>query len=171
MRVPHTPGNGKGGHKFMVNPIGNINSDLTPADPGRIPVQTLGQQDFIKLLVTQLSSQDPLNPQKDSDFIGQMAQFSTLESNKTMSTGITTLQNQQDFVKANSLLGKNVELLDDDANRFTGVVSAIQVISGKPQIMVNEKAYTLDEVVRVWQNGTTELVPSYQAPKPVQSAS
>jgi len=151
--------------------IGNINSDSTPADPGRIPVQTLGQQDFIKLLVTQLSSQDPMNPQKDSDFIAQMAQFSTLESNKSMSTGISTLQDQQDFVKANSMLGKNVELLDDDANRTTGIVSAIQIVSGKPQIMVNEKAYTLDEVVRVWQNGATELTSTYQAPKPVQPAS
>jgi flagellar basal-body rod modification protein FlgD len=155
----------------MVNSIGNINTDATPADPGRVPVQTLDQQDFIKLLVTQLSSQDPMNPEKDSDFIGQMAQFSTLQSNQSMTAGITALQSQQDFVKANTLLGKSVELLDDDANRTTGVVSAIQVISGQPQIMVNEKPYTLDEVVRIWQDGATQLDPSYQAPKPVNSPS
>ena len=155
----------------MVNPIGNINSDLTPANPARIPVQTLGQQDFIKILVTQLTSQDPLNPQKDSEFIGQMAQFSTLESNKAMKDGIDSLQLQEQFVKANSLLGRNVELLDDDANRFTGVVSAVQVISGKPQVVVDEKAYDLDHVIRVWQDGTAQLQPSYKAPKVVNSPS
>ena len=42
----------------------------------RMPAQKLGQDEFIKILVTQLRSQDPLNPQKDTEFIGQMAQFS-----------------------------------------------------------------------------------------------
>jgi len=151
---------------MAISAIGNINSDLTPANPARIPVQTLGQQDFIKILVTQLTSQDPLNPQKDSEFIGQMAHFSTLESNKAMKDGIVSLQTQQEFVKANSLIGRNVELLDDDANRFTGTVTGVQILGGTAKIIVDEKPYTLDEVVRVWQNATPQYQPSYQAPKP-----
>jgi len=154
-----------------VSAIGNINSEATPADPGRIPVKTLDQQDFIKILVTQLSTQDPLDPQKDSDFIGQMAQFSTLESNKTMTSGIESLQSQQEFLKANSLIGRNVELLDDDANHFTGAVTAVQVVAGKPQLIVDEKPYTLDEVIRVWQNSTPQYQPSYQAPQTPKQAS
>src|SRR5436190_753952 len=104
---------------MAISAIGNINSDVTPADPSRIPVQTLGQQDFIKILVTQLTSQDPLNPQKDSEFIGQMAQFSTLESSKAMKDGIGSTQSQQEFLKANGLIGRNVELLDDIGNNIS----------------------------------------------------
>jgi len=156
---------------MAISAIGNINSDVTPADPSRIPVQTLGQQDFIKILVTQLTSQDPLNPQKDSEFIGQMAQFSTLESSKAMKDGIGSLQSQQEFLKANGLIGRNVELLDDDANRFTGAVTAVQLLGGKPQIIVDEKPYRLDEVVRVWQNATPQYQPAYKAPKTPTQAS
>jgi flagellar basal-body rod modification protein FlgD len=151
---------------MAISAIGNINSDLTPADPARIPVQALGQQDFIKILVTQLTSQDPLEPQKDSEFIGQMAQFSTLQNSNAMKDGITSLQSQQEFLKANSLIGRNVELLDDDANRFTGAVTAVQLVSGQPQIIVDEKPYRLDEVVRVWQNAAPQYQPAYKAPEP-----
>jgi hypothetical protein len=76
------------------------------------------------------------------------------------------LQTQQEFVKANSLIGRNVELLDDDANRFTGTVTGVQILGGTAKIIVDEKPYTLDEVVRVWQNATPQYQPSYQAPKP-----
>src|SRR5688500_11321181 len=82
-------------------------SSFTHAE--RLPVQTLGQEEFIKILVAQLTSQDPLNPQKDTEFIGQMAQFSALESTKSMQSEIQTL-------RANSLLGHTVEVKLEGGN-------------------------------------------------------
>jgi flagellar basal-body rod modification protein FlgD len=46
--------------------------------------QTLNQADFLQLLVTQMSSQDPLNPESDTDFAAQLAQFSSLQATQTM---------------------------------------------------------------------------------------
>ena len=55
----------------------------------------LGKDDFLKLLITQLSQQDPTSPMKDQDFIAQMAQFSSLEQMKNISSGISRMEAKQ----------------------------------------------------------------------------
>src|SRR6266508_913331 len=105
-----------------VNSINNVTNAALVAD--RIPIQTLGQNDFLQLLVTQMTSQDPLNPQKDTDFIAQMAQFSALEQSKTMQVDIAELRAQQQLLQANALLGQTVEVQVNEHTTATGVVSA-----------------------------------------------
>jgi flagellar basal-body rod modification protein FlgD len=61
----------------------------------------LGQDDFLKLLITQLSNQDPLSPQDDKEFIAQMAQFSSVE-------GIRNLDTNMSRAQAASFLNKSV---------------------------------------------------------------
>jgi len=105
-----------------------------------MPQQTLGQSDFLKLLVTQMTSQDPLNPESGTDFVAQLAQFSSLSASQSMEGGISTLQ-------ANDLLGRTVTVTSTDTNLpTTGTVSAVQIQGGTPQIVVNGQSYTLSEI-------------------------
>ncbi len=72
---------------------------------------TLGKNDFLKLLTTQLSHQDPLNPMDDKDMTAQLAQFSSLEQLTNISAGIDTLNttmNQGQLTNAVSYIGKSV---------------------------------------------------------------
>ena len=115
----------------------------------RIPAKVLGQNDFLKLLVTQMTSQDPLNPQKDTDFIAQMAQFSALEQAKTMQQDISSMRDGEETGQAVALLGHKIQLLDSKNKLITGQVSAVTVEAGTPKITVNGKNYTLDQVVAV----------------------
>ena len=115
----------------------------------RLPTQTLGQEDFLKLMVTQLQMQDPLNPTSNTDFIAQMAQFSSLSAATATNTGITQLQNTEQCQQADGLLGCTVMLQSDSNTQVSGTVSAVTIDSGTPQIVVNGQSYSLSQVVGV----------------------
>ena len=73
----------------------------------------LGKDAFLKLLVTQLQNQDPLNPLDDKEFIAQLAQFSSLEQMSNVAAGITALTEktaQQDMLSAVNYIGKEVTM-------------------------------------------------------------
>src|SRR5579862_5902929 len=95
------------------------------------PSQTLNQADFLNLLVTQMSSQDPLNPESDTDFAAQLAQFSALQTAQSTQTDLQSLQ-------ADSLIGQTVTLAPTTgAQPVNGVVSSVAITAGLPQIVVN----------------------------------
>lgn len=80
----------------------------------------LGKDDFLKILMTQLQNQDPMNPMQDKDFIAQMATFSSLEQmtnmNKTMEKFVRANEQNQ-LISYNQFVGKNVtwhKLIESD---------------------------------------------------------
>lgn len=96
----------------------------------------LGKDAFLTLLVTQLRYQDPLDPQDNSAFIAQMAQFSSLEQMQNMSQGFASLQ-------GTAMLGKNITAEVRDPNNpvtpklVSGIVQGTIVESGKTKLIVN----------------------------------
>ncbi len=64
--------------------------------------QALDQNAFLKLLVTQLTNQDPLNPQDQSQFLAQLAQFSTVE-------GVNNMATSESHLQASTMLGRTVD--------------------------------------------------------------
>lgn len=97
---------------MAVNSIGQVSNEFSQAlanqsDKGN----NLDKESFLLLLVTQFQYQDPLNPMEDTEFIAQMAQFSSLEQmmnmNETMQ-GITDAVNNQSMFNATSYIGKYV---------------------------------------------------------------
>jgi flagellar basal-body rod modification protein FlgD len=124
---------------------GTLNSQAQSILPG----QTLNQADFLKLLVAQLSAQDPMNPVSDTDFAAQMAQFSTLQSTQAMQTSLAGLESSQAVLQANNLLGRTVQVKSASGATSSGVVSAVGIQSGTPSITVNGQSYDLSAVVSV----------------------
>lgn len=114
----------------------------------RQPQQNLGRDDFLKILITQLSYQDPTAPMQDKEFIAQMAQFSSLEQMTGMAKDFNKLTNMLMGNEASSALGKNVELVEGE-RVVSGLVQA--VTRGEvPQVLVNGSFYNWEQVTKVF---------------------
>lgn len=86
----------------------------------------LGKDAFLKILMTQLQNQDPLNPMQDKDFIAQMATFTSLEQLTNMGKSIDSLvsaQEQSQLVSYNQFIGKEVSWHKIDESTDTPVVT------------------------------------------------
>lgn len=117
---------------------------------------TLGQQDFLELLVAEMQYQDPLEPQSNTEFIAQLATFTQVQDIEEMQ-GI--VQNMQ----GNSLIGKYVILkvtsaATGDTNYVSGVVDYVTYEDGKTYLSVNDGLYSIDDLETVTTSDYMELV-------------
>lgn len=117
---------------------------------GRQTSNTLGKDDFLKLLITQLSNQDPTNPMEDTEFISQMAQFSSLEQMTNMSNSFSKMANFLNSQEAAATIGKTVELNVGDTTTVGVVEGATR--GDNPQIRVNGMFYSMDKINAIYGN-------------------
>jgi flagellar basal-body rod modification protein FlgD len=117
-------------------------------NPTRQPQQNLGQDDFLKILITQLAYQDPTSPMQDKEFIAQMAQFSSLQQMTAMAKDFAKLTNMISTNEASSSLGKNVELMEGE-RLVQGKVQAV-TRGDVTQVLVNGTFYNWDQVSKVF---------------------
>jgi flagellar basal-body rod modification protein FlgD len=125
-----------------VSSITNTTSPTVSADTVSGSQQTLTQNNFLQLLVSQMENQDPLNPQSDTEMAAQMAQFTSLTQSSAMSSSLSMMQ-------ANGLVGSTVNVQVDSKTTDNGVVQGVVVNNGTPQILVNGAAYNLSQVISV----------------------
>ena len=122
----------------------------TNVQNGRQTSNELGKDDFLKLLITQMSNQDPTEPMENTQFIAQMAQFSSLEQMTNMSTAFDKMANYLTSSEAASALGKTVELNIGDT-AVTGVVEGA-TRGAKPEVIVNGMRYDIDKIAAIYAN-------------------
>lgn len=106
----------------------------------------LGKDEFLKLLVCQLQNQDPLNPQDDTQFIAQLAQFSALEQMTNMNATMTS-------TSAYSLVGKEVIVQTKDSTgaykEIRGTVDYVEMKNGEAKLAIDGNTYSIDDLVQV----------------------
>jgi len=107
---------------------------------------SISTQDFLELLAAQMSNQDVMNPSSDTEFVSQLAQFSSLEAMQTL----TQISNTQ---LGASLVGKTVAIASTDSLgnsiKDQGVVESANISSGTCTITIDGMEYALSSVTNV----------------------
>ncbi|MFZ5754245.1 MAG: flagellar hook capping FlgD N-terminal domain-containing protein [Bacillota bacterium] len=147
--------------------VQNTNSQTALKD------KTLGKDDFLKLLVTELRYQDPMKPMEDREFITQMAQFSSLEQmqniNKSLESGLmalaeaqkgletklTGIMQQLGYLMAGNELKQGLNLLGHvvtfkkGTEELSGIVTALKQKDGQYVAVVDGEEVTLDKITLI----------------------
>lgn len=129
---------------------GNTPDDFritTQTDKVKEHQSELGMNEFLQLMVAQLQNQDPTSPQDNTEFVSQMAQYSSLEAMNNMSASFT--QNQTFNLIGKGVVGV-VKDLNGNASQVIGVVDSAGVENKKAYIMIGEKKVWADDVEQVF---------------------
>ena len=100
-----------------------------------LQANSLGMEDFLKILLTQLTYQDPLKPMDNQQFMAQMAQFTSLEQTQQLNNKIATLISNQAALQSVGLIGKTVDITTSSGS-VTGTVSALSLSGDSPLLTV-----------------------------------
>ncbi|MCJ8010606.1 flagellar hook capping protein [Paenibacillus sp. KQZ6P-2] len=119
--------------------------------------QSLGKDQFLSILITQLQNQDPMQPMEDKEFIAQMAQFSTVEQLLNISNQLTAMS--QSLGNVSGLIGKEITWLDtgspdnisdsDTGELKSGIVDSILVKDGVQYASVGSVAIPLTKIIEI----------------------
>ncbi|MDB5897731.1 MAG: flagellar hook capping protein [Ramlibacter sp.] len=109
--------------------IGEITSTTAPA-------ANLGLQDFMRILLTQLTYQDPLKPMDNQAFMAQMAQFTSLEQSQRLNDKVQQLIENQAALQSVGLIGRTLEL-STATGPATGTVSGLSLQGDAPLLTVS----------------------------------
>lgn len=123
-----------------MSTIGSVASSATT-----LQSSSVSMQDFLNILMTQLTYQDPLKPMDNKDFMAQIAQFTTLGQTQQLNQNIEALLSTQASMQSVGLLGRTVEFTTDSGSQV-GTVSTLSWAGTTPQISVTVNGTTVSGI-------------------------
>jgi flagellar basal-body rod modification protein FlgD len=138
-----------------INSYGSSNtSSISNLNVSTKNSSALDMNDFLNLMVAQVTNQDSMNPMDNTEFVSQMAQFSALQAMTDLSE--ISMQGQ-----ATSLIGKNVVMASYNSKGELevqeGIVQKVTIHSGQTKLFVNDIEYDYSNVMEV-KNESEETV-------------
>lgn len=109
---------------------------------------TEARDQYLKLMITQLQNQNPLEPTSQEDFLMQLSQFSILEGVDNLNLSFGQMLKVQELSQGAQLVGQTVHY-KTDTGTATGVVQAAGVDNGSLQLLIDGNTVSLDNVIAV----------------------
>ena len=117
------------------------NSTTTGVSSATAGSSDLTLQDFLQVLMTQLTYQDPLKPMDNQEFMAQIAQFTTLEQTQQLNTNVQTMLTNQAAQQSIGLIGHTVNVTTS-SGPLTGSVTSIDLSGSTPQLTLTTSSGT-----------------------------
>ena len=115
----------------------------------------LKTEDFIKMMVTQLQNQDPMEPAKNQELLAQMSQIGQLQSANSLQDSLKGMVLQNQIGSASALIGKTVQGLDSADDPVTGIVNSVKVASDGVSLELDTgKSLMLSRVTQIAPTAT-----------------
>ena len=123
----------------MVSSVNNTSVEGAVNSLDAMQKSGMDKDAFFKLLVTELTYQNPMEPVDNKDFIAQLAQFSSLEEMQSMSKGFEDLAKNAQWTYTSGLIGKWISAaVGDDGAEIQGVVQAAVMQDGAPMLALED---------------------------------
>jgi flagellar basal-body rod modification protein FlgD len=115
-----------------INPTYNAAFDDQQVESGGI--NDVNIDDFLKIMITELQNQDPLNPLENDELIAQIGQIRSVGATEKLTETLDSVLLGQNIASATNLIGAEIDAISDDNQKVTGVVDKISVAGGKPKL-------------------------------------
>lgn len=131
----------------VTNATATSSTSSSSSSSSSSSTQTLGYDQFLTLLVTEMKYQDPTKPMDPTETVSQLASFSSVEQAVKTNTTLTSILNSNLLTQASSFIGKTVSSSDGSTS---GVVSSVSTSSsGVTATLTNGKTISLGSGVTV----------------------
>jgi flagellar basal-body rod modification protein FlgD len=107
---------------------------------------------FLKMMLTELQNQDPLNPMQNSQIMQELGQMQQITASNKLTSTLDGMALGQSLTSATSLIGKNIDGIDDSGNPAAGVVSKVSVSGSTAKIYIGSQVVSLNNVQDVLPN-------------------
>lgn len=112
-------------------------------------LQSLDTDQFLKLMISELQNQDPLDPLKNNEILAQISQIREIGATTQLSSTLDAVLLGQNLTSATSMIGKQIEALTDDAKTVKGIVDKVTVTNGDPRLHIGDTKIRLTNVKEV----------------------
>jgi flagellar basal-body rod modification protein FlgD len=135
----------------MTSAISSVTPTITSSSASRIPSKQLTPDDYLKLIVSEMSQQDPLKPSDSSKVAEQVMNMGNFQSLQTMTTDMAALKVQQGQLLGYQMVGKEVDMRNAVGGTDRGIVQSVRELEGDYLLTVNGIEYKMSSLLSVHQ--------------------
>lgn len=141
----------------MASSIDSIISSLNGSSSGSSngganSLDTIDTSQFLKMMLAELQNQDPLNPMQNSQIMQELGQMQQITASNKLTTTLDGMALGQSLSNATTLIGKQIDGIDDSGNPASGVVSKVTVADSVAKLHVGAQIVSLTNVQDILPN-------------------
>ena len=133
---------------MSVGAVGGTSGDTMQLGPALQRAQ-LSREEFLGLLIAEITQQNPLEPLDNGQFLSQLVNLQNLETTAALEDGISSLGQSFRLTTASGLIGKQVSGTLDDGSETNGRVERVTMEQGSVRLWVDGNAISLDSVSEI----------------------